>query len=149
MRLFLARSAGLEPATFSVRSHSRSETGTDTGGQGRTKPRFYQVLALLEGQGGTGRDTRLRSHCGQNLRLSRWVLEPEVAEGYQKASSRQLGECRGNPPLVLWRRTDLASAASVAPPPNDLQELDLLVDALPIYYCHSLGVRNITRRWQR
>jgi hypothetical protein len=63
--LSLARSAGLEPATFSVRSHSPSRTGRDSGGQGETKQRFYQVLALLEGQGGTGRDTRLRSDCGQ------------------------------------------------------------------------------------
>ena len=63
----MARSAGLEPATFSVRSHSLSETWADMEGQGETKQRFYQVLAFLEGQGGTGRDTRLRSDCGQNL----------------------------------------------------------------------------------
>src|SRR5215207_8652653 len=56
--LSLARSAGLEPATFSVRSHSPSGTGRDTGGQGETKQRFYQVLALLEGQGET-------PDCGQ------------------------------------------------------------------------------------
>ena len=65
-----ARSAGLEPATFSVRSHSPSGTRADTGGQGETKLHFYKVLALLEGQGGTGRDTRLRSNCGQNVSLS-------------------------------------------------------------------------------
>jgi hypothetical protein len=48
-----ARSAGLEPATFSVRSHSPSGTGRDSGGQGETNQRFYRVLALLEGQGET------------------------------------------------------------------------------------------------
>ena len=39
----LERSAGLEAATFSVHSHSLSETGRDSGGQGETKQRFYQV----------------------------------------------------------------------------------------------------------
>jgi len=53
-----ARSAGLEPATFSVRSHSPSQTGKDSGGQGATNQRFYRVLALLEGQGET-------PNCGQ------------------------------------------------------------------------------------
>ena len=57
--LLEARSAGLEPATFSVRSHSPSGTGRDSGGQGETNQRFYQVLALLEGQGET-------PDCGQN-----------------------------------------------------------------------------------
>ena len=47
--LSLARSAGLEPATFSVRSHSPSGPRADTEGHGETKERFYQVLALLEG----------------------------------------------------------------------------------------------------
>ena len=65
--IYGARSAGLEPATFSVRSHSPSGTRADTEGQGETKQRFYQVLALLEGHRGTGRDTRLRSDCGQTL----------------------------------------------------------------------------------
>src|SRR5918993_3515411 len=64
----VARSAGLEPATFSVRSHSPSRTGRDSGGQGETKQRFYHVLALLEGHRGTGKDTRLRSDCGQSTR---------------------------------------------------------------------------------
>ena len=57
--LLRARSAGLEPATFSVRSHSPSQTGRYSGGQGETKPRFYRKLTLLKGQGGTGRDTGL------------------------------------------------------------------------------------------
>src|SRR5215218_6503012 len=48
-----------------IRSHSPSGTGRDSGGQGETICRFYRVLALLEGQGGTGRDTQLRSDCGQ------------------------------------------------------------------------------------
>ena len=47
----------LEPFSFTDRA--------DAEGQGETKQRFYQVLALLEGQGGTGRDTQLRSNCGQ------------------------------------------------------------------------------------
>src|SRR5215217_2216691 len=76
-----ARSAGLEPAIFSVLSHSSSQTGMYSGGQRETNERFCRKLALLEGQGGTGKDTRLRSDCGQNLRLSRRVLEPEGAEG--------------------------------------------------------------------
>ena len=42
-----------------IRSHSPSRTGVDTVRQGETKRRFYQVLALLEGQGGT-------PGCGQN-----------------------------------------------------------------------------------
>ena len=48
-----ARSAGLEPATFSVRSHSPSETRANTEGHRGTKQRSHQVLALLEGQGET------------------------------------------------------------------------------------------------
>src|SRR5215216_3960845 len=56
--LLEARSAGLEPATFSVRSHSPSGTGRDSGGQGETNQRFYRVLTLLEGQGET-------PSCGQ------------------------------------------------------------------------------------
>ncbi len=56
--IFVARSAGLEPATFFVRSHSPSQTGRDSGGQGETNQRFHQVLALLEGQGET-------PDCGQ------------------------------------------------------------------------------------
>jgi hypothetical protein len=54
----VARSAGLEPATFSVCSHSPSQTGRDTGRQGETKQRFYQVVALVEVQGET-------PSCGQ------------------------------------------------------------------------------------
>ena len=57
-----------------IRSHSPSQTGRDSGRQRRTKPRSYQILALLEGQGQTGRDTRLRSgYDGQSLELSRQV----------------------------------------------------------------------------
>src|SRR5829696_5260579 len=66
-----------------IRSHSPSGTRADTEGHRETKPRFYQVLALLEGQGGTGRDTRLRSDCGQNVEPRRRVLEPEAAEGFE------------------------------------------------------------------
>src|SRR5215213_8301756 len=68
--LLRARSAGLEPATFSVRSHSPSQTRADTEGHGETKQRFYRNSGSVEGHGGTGRDTRLRSDCGQNLGLS-------------------------------------------------------------------------------
>ena len=53
-----ARSAGLEPATFSVHSYSPLGTRVDTEGQGETKQRFYQLVALLEGQGET-------PSCGQ------------------------------------------------------------------------------------
>src|SRR5215207_2394936 len=63
-----------------IRSHSPSGTRADTEGHRGTKQRSHQVLALLEGQAGTGGDTRLRSDCGQNLALSRRVLEPEGAE---------------------------------------------------------------------
>jgi hypothetical protein len=47
------RSAGLEPATFSVRSQTRSRTGGDRERHGETKPRFYRVLGAV---GETGRD---------------------------------------------------------------------------------------------
>ena len=52
--IFVARSAGLEPATFSVRIHSPSQTGRYSGGQGETNQRFYLGPTGLEG---TGRDT--------------------------------------------------------------------------------------------
>src|SRR5829696_2331448 len=74
--LSLARSVGLEPATFSVRSHSPSETRADTERQGETKQRFYQVLALLEVHRGTGKDTRLRSDCGQSTRSTKGGITP-------------------------------------------------------------------------
>ena len=38
--LLVARSAGLEPAIFSVRSDSPSQTGVDTEGLRETKQRF-------------------------------------------------------------------------------------------------------------
>ena len=75
-----ARSAGLEPATFSVRSHSPSRTGRDSGGQGETKQRFYHVLALLEGHRGTGKDTRLRSDCGQSTRGTQRAISLVIRE---------------------------------------------------------------------
>src|SRR5215208_5825795 len=59
-----ARSAGLEPATFSVRSQTHSRTGGDREGHRETKPRFYRNRALLKGQGRTGRDTGLWYRCG-------------------------------------------------------------------------------------
>jgi hypothetical protein len=61
-----------------IRSHSPSETRADTEGQGETKQRFYRKLTLLKGHRGTGRDTRLRSDCGQNLcseTQSPWSIE--------------------------------------------------------------------------
>src|SRR5215203_3405765 len=50
-----------------IRSQTHSRTGGDREGHRETKQRFYQGVALLEGQGGTGKDTQLRSDCGQNL----------------------------------------------------------------------------------
>src|SRR5215218_2707360 len=44
-----------------------SRTSADTQRQGATKQRFYRGSALLNGQGGTGRDTHLRSDCGQSV----------------------------------------------------------------------------------
>src|SRR5215204_7038515 len=61
---FTWRSAGLEPATFSVRSQTHSRTGGDREGHRETKPRFYRNRALLKGQGRTGRDTGLWYRCG-------------------------------------------------------------------------------------
>jgi hypothetical protein len=58
-----------------IRSHSPSRTGRDSGGQGETKQRCYQVLARLEGHRGTGRDTRLRSDCGQKAGASEVTLK--------------------------------------------------------------------------
>src|SRR5215211_2391990 len=63
-----------------IRSHSPSQTGRDREGQGETKQRFYRKLILLKGQGGTGRDTRLRSDCGQNLALSRRINEAAASD---------------------------------------------------------------------
>jgi hypothetical protein len=63
---------GLEPTrdcSHRILSPPCSRTEADTEGHREIKQHFYQVLAHLEGQGGTGRDTRLRSDCGQNLRL--------------------------------------------------------------------------------
>src|SRR5215204_6866191 len=59
-----ARSAGLEPATFSVRSQTRSKTEGDREGHRETKPCFYQKSRSLKGQGGTRRDTGLWYRCG-------------------------------------------------------------------------------------
>ena len=42
-----------------------SQTGADIEGHGETKRRFYQVLALLEGQGGTESDMGLP--CGHAI----------------------------------------------------------------------------------
>src|SRR5919112_911130 len=50
-----------------IRSHSPSGTGRDSGGQGETKQRFYRESRSLKGHRGTGRDTQLRSDCGQNV----------------------------------------------------------------------------------
>ena len=60
-------------------------------GHRETKQRFYQVLALLEGHRETGRDTRLRSDCGQTWDSEQRALEPEAADGYEKVSSLRLG----------------------------------------------------------
>src|SRR5215203_2803383 len=68
--LLRARSAGLEPATFSVRSHSSSQTGGDREGLGETKSRFYRQLSVLKGQGRTGRDTGLWYRCGMKRALA-------------------------------------------------------------------------------
>src|SRR5215212_798022 len=66
-----ARSAGLEPATFSVRSHSPSGTRADTEGQGETKQRFYQVLALLRDRGRHPIAVKTRVVGGQRRDLER------------------------------------------------------------------------------
>src|SRR5215204_1115342 len=79
----MARSAGLEPATFSVRSHSPSGTRVDTEGHRKTKVRFYVDSAILDRQGGTGRDTRLRSELRSKLGTQQRALEPEAAEGFE------------------------------------------------------------------
>ncbi len=73
-------------------------------GQGETNQRLYQVLALLEGQGGTGRDTRLRSDCGKKLCSETqlpWGLErgperegPTYAVAYAFTSPSSLVDCK-------------------------------------------------------
>jgi hypothetical protein len=50
-----------------IRSHSHSGTGADMEGQGEAKPRFYRESGFLKRHRGTGRDTQLRSDCGQKL----------------------------------------------------------------------------------
>ena len=73
----------LEPFSFTDRA--------DAEGQGETKQRFYQVLALLEGQGETPGYGQI---AVKNLELFKRILEPKVAEGYQNTSSRRLGVYR-------------------------------------------------------
>ena len=46
-----ARSAGLEPATFSVRSQTHSRTGSDREGHRETKQCFYRQLSTSKGTG--------------------------------------------------------------------------------------------------
>jgi hypothetical protein len=67
-------------------------------GHGEAQQRFYQGLALLEGQGETGKDTRLRSDCGQNLKLS----SGPYSRKSQKVTKAFVGSSvnRGNPPLT-------------------------------------------------
>ncbi len=62
----------------------------DTEGQGETKPHFYQVLALLEGQGGTGRDTRLRSELRSKPRTQQRALESRMPQNVTRR--RPLGD---------------------------------------------------------
>ena len=78
----MARSAGLEPATFSVRSHSRSETRADTEGRGRTIPRFYQGFDFLEGtqRDKEGHPVAVRLRSERELVLW-WFLRRMAAEG--------------------------------------------------------------------
>src|SRR5215212_1588300 len=52
-----------------------SRTRADTQRQGATKQRFYRGSALLNGQVGTGRDTHLRSDCGQSVGTSNNPLD--------------------------------------------------------------------------
>ena len=96
----MARSAGDEPATFSVRSHSPLGTRVDTEGQGETKQRFYQLVALLEGQGGTGRDTRLRSDCGQKL-----CSQTQLPWGLERGPEREGPGLRSRPRLHIAKHS--------------------------------------------
>jgi len=50
-----------------IRRHSPLETENDTERHRGPKPRFCRGFTFSKGQGGTGRDTQLRSDCGQNL----------------------------------------------------------------------------------
>ena len=76
----------LESFSFTDRSRHRGTGGDKTA-----------LLSSSSSLRGTGRDSRLRSNCGQNLGLSRRALEPEAAEGYQNTSSRRLGVYRQPP----------------------------------------------------
>ena len=53
-----------------IRSQTRSSTGGDTEGHRDTKLRFYGDLGLYKRHRGIGRDTQLRSDCGQMSELS-------------------------------------------------------------------------------
>jgi hypothetical protein len=70
-----------------IRSHSPSQTETAVEGQGRQNHASIRVSVFLRGQGGTGRDTRLRSDCGRNgssiceLVLRRRVLIGNTTRG--------------------------------------------------------------------
>src|SRR5215207_6879072 len=76
-----------------IRSHSRSETGTEIEGQGETKQRFYRQLSASKGTGWSERDTGLWYRCGME---GRWPIVSEVglelmrlvrATGFESARS--------------------------------------------------------------
>jgi hypothetical protein len=56
-------------------------------------------LDATKEQGQTGRDTQLRSDCGQNLEPIRQVLQPEAAEGFEDVVGK-LARC---PPPIRER----------------------------------------------
>ncbi len=72
-----ARSAGLEPAALFVvilvQGHGRTRRG-----RGRQNSAFIRNSVLLKRHRRTGRDTRLRSDCGQNRRSTCGLVRARV-----------------------------------------------------------------------
>jgi hypothetical protein len=123
-----ARSAGLEPATFSVRSQTHLRTGGHREGHGKTKPRFYQVLALLEGQRRTGRDTGLWYRCGTKGERHSGIPSSRELEGFiarRKGLGILAGTANAAPSyfLVLGRRAIRQTIAPTAPMRRHTPEL--------------------------
>src|SRR5215217_2357738 len=132
-----ARSAGLEPATFSVRSQTRSRTRGDREGHGETKPCFYRESGSLKGHGGTRGDIRLRSDCGQNvcptinthsgdrdgIALTKPPRNrtPRSLEGPGAVEASGSSPCRGIVQGHVCSAVELSNPILVHDPPHELQ----------------------------
>ena len=78
-----ARRPVASPPALRRASPPCSRTGADTEGQGESKPLFIGCFSHSDGQGETGKDTRLRSDCGQNL-CSETHLPEDIERGPER-----------------------------------------------------------------